>query len=169
MKNITTLNLLFISIAINIMLVFTTIYVINQTSYCLSNKIESIKKEILKIEDMTILFKKEKEKLNKENIKSLEKTDQVYTSDYIKEISNRVAIAQEKLQSNPTLARSDELYKDLMAELELDNYNFGVGHNVIEKNTDKDSLTNYNELRLKLTKLGFTEDDIDEFMLMDSK
>lgn len=171
MKNINSLILLSLNILILTVCLITLIKI-----NTLLDKTESIKQDSLKIEDIKSLFQKEREASNTENIKSLEKsltsienTYQVYTSEYIKEMANRVAIAQAKLQSNPTLARSDELYKDLMAELEIDNYNFGMGHNVIEKTSDKDAFTNYNKLRSKLIKLGISEDKINSFILNETK
>lgn len=139
-------------------------------------EIRIIKEDIIKIKDIKNIYKQHASDLKKENIealesslKSIETTYQVYTSEYIEQMSNRVALAQAKLKSNPTLAHGDALYKDLMAEMEIDNYNFGVGHNLIDNVNKKPAEVDYNELRVKLSRLGISEDQIDSFILSQSK
>lgn len=90
---------------------------------------------------------------------SVETTYQVYTSEYIKQMSDRAAIAQARLKEDPTLEKSNELFKDLMATTEIDNYEYGVGHNVIEKVEDDVEYQDFLNLRKKYGHSGLDSSD----------
>jgi hypothetical protein len=173
-----TLKIIISFIVSTIIIISITIFSI---SYIVSSKVEEIKlhtqSQIIKaISEQNELYEKQiAEIVTKSNdkairmfeksLQSAETTYQVYTSEYIQLMTEKAAIAQSKLQNNPSMAKSKELYDDLMATMETNNYDFGVGHNVIKPVDSDNIIDKYELLRQRLNDKGLSEAEIDKFLI----
>jgi len=95
-------------------------------------------------------------------LKISEQQFQVYSSTYVKSLMKKVEDIPNSKSYTEANAKADELFANLMAKTELETYQHGVNHNVIKDVTKTDEAIQYNILRDKLLKLGFSEEDIIE-------